>query len=107
MIYWSITNWRGDGYIYFPDEKGTESTLMVAGDRLGGRYIYFPDEKGTESLIDDVNACGVGSYIYFPDEKGTESIPLLIEINSPVVVTFTSPMKRGLKDTSATRPKTL
>ena len=65
------------GYNRFPDEKGTESTLLYQQRHRVGGYNRFPDEKGTESEIRHT----IHKYI--------------------CRVTTVSPMKRGLKDTTA------
>ena len=62
------------GYNRYPDEKGTESLLLIRLSEKSLRYNRYPDEKGTERLH---NTCHAAS--------------------APFVTTVT-PMKRGLKD---------
>ena len=67
--------WQGAlGCTNYPDEKGTESPLLLAPIAPGLSCTNYPDEKGTERPA-HVGADGGNfpSCTNYPDEKGTES----------------------------------
>ena len=70
---------------------------MVHSHHFEDGYICFPDEKGTESFISKYACVRRLCYICFPDEKGTERFRVGGIEYHDAQVTFVSPMKRGLK----------